>query len=272
MSAIAVIGRVESRGLTRRRWPAAVVLIGIAAIIAGAILAGTRNGLVAEDTFRSWTAAVYLLAGLALSAGLGASAVNRDADGGWIGLQVSTGAPRPQVALGRIAGRIMVLIVGFVAWTIVAVIAGLALGLGVDGPLLLTGLGMLEDMLLVLVAAAFTSVALGPIAAGSVGIVVHIMAQASVNLAAATDAGVIGTAWSPLIKVVYAVFPRGIVSPMTSGMQARGAAGVAAPQFEINGNIVTIPPSSWATVVWTLLWCVVLAAATAGATRRRALS
>lgn len=272
MSAVAIIGRVEARGLARRHWPAIVLVAGIAVIIAGAIIAATRSGMAQADTFRSWTAAVYLIGGLALAMGLGASAVNRDADGGWVGLQVCTGTPRVQVALGRVAGRIAVLISCFIAWAVGAIIVGAIMGLGFDAALLATAFAMLVNMILVTAVAAFASVALGPIASGTVGLLIFIFAQASVNLAAATDAGVIGTAWSPLIQVIYAVFPRAIVSPMLSAMQAQGTAGVAAPQFEINGNIVTIPAASLPTVVWTLLWCALLVAGTAGAMRRRALS
>jgi len=110
MNPIAVISRVEARGIARRRWSLAVMVIGAAIIIAGAVVAAGRGGLAAEDTMRSWTAAVYLVAGLVLAATLGASTINRDADGGWVGMQVVTGTPRVTVVLGRIAGRLLILV------------------------------------------------------------------------------------------------------------------------------------------------------------------
>jgi hypothetical protein len=68
------------------------------------------------------------------------------------------------------------------------------------------------------------------------------------------------------------VFPRSITSPMHSEMQAAGTAGVAGAQLEINGNIVIVPTSSWATIIWTLMWCVLLVLGTAAGLRKRALS
>ena len=101
MNPTLVIGRIEARGISRRRWFLAMLVVGAAIIIAGAVLAGTRDGLAALDTMRSWTAAVYLVGGLLVAATLGASTVNRDADGGWVGLQVATGTPRTTVTLAR---------------------------------------------------------------------------------------------------------------------------------------------------------------------------
>ena len=92
-----------------------MLVLGAGVIIAGAVLAANRTDLAALDTMRSWTAAVYLVGGLLVAATLGASTVNRDADGGWVGLQVATGTPRATVALARIAGRLAILIAVFVA-------------------------------------------------------------------------------------------------------------------------------------------------------------
>lgn len=272
MSAVTAITRTEARGISRRRWFLALLLVGVGVIVAGAVLAAGRDGLVALDTMRSWTAAVYLVGGLAVAATLGASAVNRDADGGWVGLQVATGTPRATVLLSRVAGRLVMLVATFAIWMVVAAICSAAIGQGGDGPLFVHGLAMLENMVLVLVVAALCSVALGPVASGVVAAFFYVSCLSLVNLMAASNAEVIGTAWTGLITTLYLIFPRAITSPMLSEMQARGAAGVAGAQLEINGNVVLVPAASWLTVLWTLAWCGVIAWAAAASFRRRALS
>lgn len=272
MNPVLVIGGTEARGIGRRRWAIAVIGAGAALITAGAVLAGARDGLAALDTMRSWTAGVYLVAGLAMAATLGASAVNRDADGGWVGLQVASGTPRATVLLSRIAGRLTVLVATFLAWLVLAGICSLAIGQGVDGPLLVHGLAMLGNMVLVLVVAALCSVVLGPVASGVVAVLAYVSVLSLGNLMAATNADAIGTAWSGLITTLYLIFPRAITSPMLSEMQARGAAGVAGAQLEINLNVVVVPASSWPAVLWTLAWCMMIAVGSAAAFRRRALS
>jgi ABC-type transport system involved in multi-copper enzyme maturation permease subunit len=272
VNAILVIGRVEARGISRRRWAQVVILVGAVIIVAGAIIAAGRDGLAASDTMRSWTASVELVMGLVLAAALGAGTVNRDADAGWVGMQVATGTPRGPVALGRIFGRLVILLAGMFVWILVAIACSIIIGQGVDGALVVNGLAMTGNMVLVLTAAALCSVALGPVASGVVAVFFYVSCLSLVNLAAASDANAIGTVWSPLIKGFYAVFPRSLTSPMLSDLQARDAAGVAATQVEVNSNIVIVPPASWLTVAWTLIWCVVLALATSGALRKRALS
>jgi hypothetical protein len=272
MNPVLVIARVEARGIGRRRWALAVIGIGVLLIIAGAIVAASRDGLAAVDTMRSWTAGVELVVGLALAASLGASTVNRDGDAGWGGRQVTTGTARGTVAVGRVLGRLAVLVAAFAIWILIAVIASAIIGQGGDWALFVNGLAMLENMTLVLTAAAICSVALGPVASGVVAVFFYVSCLSLVNLAAASDANVIGTAWTPLIKAFYFVFPRSITSPMLSEMQAAGTAGVAGAQLEINGNIVIVPAASWGTVIWTLLWCVLLVLGTAGGLRKRALS
>ncbi len=272
MSPMLVIARVEARGISRRRWFLAALAIGAAVIIAGAIVAGGRDGLAALDAMRSWSAAVYLIGGLAVAATLGASTVNRDADGGWVGMQVATGTPRATVLLARVMGRLAMLLVTFMAWMAIAAISSAAIGQGGDGPLFVHGLAMLENMVLVLVVGALCSVALGPVASGVVAAFAYVSFLSLGNLMAATNADAIGSAWSGLITTLYLTFPRAITSPMLSEMQARGAAGVAGAQLEINLNVVVVPASSWLTVLWTLAWCLVIAWAAAVSFRRRALS
>ena len=272
MNPTLVIGRVEARGIGRRRWFLGLLVLGAAFIIAGAVLAANRNAVAAVDTMRSWTAGVYLVGGLLVAASLGASTVNRDADGGWVGLQVATGTPRLTVALARIAGRLAALVALFAIWIVIAAICSAAIGQGGDWPLFVHGLAMLENMVLVLVTAALCSVALGPVASGIVAIFFYVSCLSLVNLMAASSDGVIGSAWTGLISGLYYLFPRAITSPMLSEMQARGAAGVAGAQLEINGNIVLVPAASWLTVLWTLLWCAVIALSAGLSFRRRAIS
>ncbi len=272
MIPLLTIARVEARGIRRRRWVLAVAAIGAAVIIAGAVVAGGRGGTAGLDTMRSWAAGVYLLAGLVLAAALGASTVNRDADGGWVGLQVATGTPRGTVALGRIAGRLTTLIAIFAAWMVIAAIGSAAIGQGADSALAVHGLAMLGNMALVLTAAGLCSVALGPVASGIVAIALYVSSLSLVNLMAAVDEGVIGTAWTGLITTLYLILPRAITSPMLSDLQARGDAGVAGAPLEINGNLVIVPAASWLTVLWALAWCALFAVVAAAAFRRRALS
>ena len=272
LAAIAVIGSSEFRALVRRRWFFITVAVGLVLIVAGTIFAFGDDGQMRSDALRSWTLAVEVIGGLVIAASLGSSAGNRDADGGWLGIQVASGVGRSPVMLGRIVGRTLALVAAFAAWIIVAAICSLIVGNGIDGPLVVTGLAGIENMLVVLTVAALCSVAIGPVAAGVTAGIVYVFVQALVNLASAAEANVIGTSWTGLMRTLYFIFPRGIVSPMVADLQARDVAGLAAPRVVVNGNIVFIQPSSWGSVIWTLGWCVLLAFAAAGAIRKRALS
>lgn len=272
VAAIAVIASAEFRALVRRRWFFITVAVGLALIVAGTIFAFGDDGLLRSDALRSWTLAVEVIGGLVIGAALGSSAGNRDADGGWLGIQVATGVGRSPVMLGRIVGRTLALVAAFAAWIIVAAICSLIVGNGIDAPLVVTGLAGIENMLVVLTVAALCSVAIGPVAAGVTAGIVYIFVQALVNLSSAAEANVIGTSWTGLMRTLYFIFPRGIISPMVADLQARDVAGLAAPRVVVNGNIVFIQPSSWGSVIFTLGWCVLLAFAAAGAIRKRALS
>ena len=272
LAAVGVIGNAEFRALVRRRWFIVTVAVGLVLIVVGTLVAFGDDGLLRSDALRSWTLAVEVIGGLAIGASLGSSAANRDADGGWMGIQVATGVGRSPVMIGRIVGRVLALVTAFAAWIIVAAICSLIIGNGIDGPLVVTGLAGIENMLVVLTVAALCSVAIGPVSAGVTAGIVYIFVQAMVNLSSAAEADVIGTSWTSLVRTLYFIFPRGIISPMVADLQARDVAGLAAPRVEVNGNIVFIQPSSWASVIWTLGWCVLLAFAAAGAIRKRALS
>ena len=99
----------------------------------------------------------------------------------------------------------------------------------------------------------------------------YVAAQAAVNLKAAADQALIGTADAG-VNLLYYVAPRTITSPMLAELQLRDAAGAAAPRVEINGNTVIIPASGWDSVAWTLAWCVLLGIACAAGLRRRPLT
>jgi hypothetical protein len=102
-------------------------------------------------------------------------------------------------------------------------------------------------------------------------VAVFISAQAAVNLKAAADQDLIGTAGG-LVNALYYVVPRAIVSPMIADLQARDVGGPAAPSLEINDNPVLVPASGWGSVLWTLAWCALLAIACVGGLRRRPLA
>jgi hypothetical protein len=100
---------------------------------------------------------------------------------------------------------------------------------------------------------------------------VHVTAQAVVNLEAAADQGRLG-AWSRLANVAYNVLPRSVLSPMIVELQNRGQGGPAAPQFEINQIVVPLFAASLATVLWTIFWCALLTFLCVSGMRRRTLA
>jgi hypothetical protein len=166
---------------------------------------------------------------------------------------------------------VAVLALALLAWGVVLQIGSAALGLGLDGPLAVHTLAVAVGLLLTLLACAAASSVVGPLAAGAFGVALYVTAQAAVNLKAAADQALIGTADAG-VNLLYNVAPRTITSPMLAELQLRDAAGAAAPRVEINDNTVIIPESGWNSVVWTLAWCVLLAVACAAGLRRRPLA
>jgi hypothetical protein len=241
----------------------------VAAVVVAAAAAGDA-GLEREDAFRAGGASLLLLGGLVVAVALGAAALNRDAASGHLGLLVGSGASRAQVAPAAVAPRIVVLGAIVAVWTLALQAGSLALGLGLDGPLAVHALAVAVGLLLTMMAAAAASSAVGPVAAGVFGLAVFVAAQAAVNLKAAADQDLIGTA-DTAVSAVYYVVPHAIISPMIAGLQARDAGGAAAPSLEINDNPVLVPASGWGSVVWTLAWCALLAIACVGGLRRRPL-
>ncbi|HEX2508014.1 MAG TPA: hypothetical protein VHK23_06805 [Miltoncostaeaceae bacterium] len=244
---------------------------GLLAAAAVAAAAAAESGLDREDQFRSGAASLLLLGGLVAAVPLGAGALNRDAAGGHLGLLVGSGASRREVAAAVLLARVAALIAIVAAWAVALQIGSLALGLGLDGPLAVHSLAVFVSLLLTMLAAGAASSVVGPVPAGAFAVAVFISAQAAVNLKAAADQDLIGTAGG-LVNALYYVVPRAIVSPMIADLQARDVGGPAAPSLEINDNPVLVPASGWGSVLWTLAWCALLAIACVGGLRRRPLA
>jgi hypothetical protein len=257
--------------LARGPWLQAAAVAGAAIAVVAAAAAATDSGLAREDALRAGGASLLLLGGLVVAVPLGAGALNRDAATGHLGLLVGSGASRAEVAAAAVGARIAALAAVLVLWGLALQAGSLALGLGLDGPLAVHALAVAVGLLLTLLAAAAASSAVGPVAAGAFGLIAFIAAQAAVNLKAAADQDLIGTA-GEAVTAVYYVVPRAIVSPMISELQARDEGGPAAPSLEINDNPVLVPASGWGSVVWTLAWCALLAIACVAGLRRRPLA
>jgi hypothetical protein len=269
--ALAALLDVQARRLARRPALRAAFAAGVLVIAIAGAVAASDDGLAREDALRRGTASLLLLGGLAAALWLGSAALNRDAGSGHLGLLAGSGATRPQLAAAALGSRLAALAAVLAAWAVAAQAASLALGLGLDGPLAVHALAVAEGLALTLLAAAAASGVVGSVAAGLFGAAVYVAAQAAVNLKAAADQGLIGTA-DTLVDVLYHVVPRAIVSPMIAQLQIRDEAGPAAPRLEINDNVVLVPAAGWTTVLWTLAWCVLLGILCASGLRRRTLS
>lgn len=275
--ALATLARAELAGLARRRWLGVAAAAGLAVILAVGALAARDSGLGRADALRAGGASLLLLGGLVVAVGLGAAALNRPADSGHLGLLAGAGTGRARLAGVMLVARVGALVGVIALWGLALQVASLALGRSLDGPFALHTLAMTENLLLALLGAAIVSSVVGPIASGIVGLGLYVAAQAVVNLQAAADQGLVGTA-EGLVRVAYLVLPRTIVSEMIFLLQARDAAGPAAPSFEINApraglaQTVFVPPSGTASVLWTLAWCAALAVVAAVGLRRRTLA
>jgi hypothetical protein len=265
------VGAAVLLRLLRRRWVLAALAAGVALAVVCALVAIGSHGLAREDEFRRAAAALLLLGGLAFAIAIGSAALNRDADDGNLGLMLGAGASRQQVVAGAVGARVAILALALVAGGVVLQIGSASLGLGLDGPLAVHTLAVGEGLLLTLLACAAASSVVGPLAAGAFGVALYVTAQAAVNLKAAADQALIGTADAG-VNLLYYVAPRAITSPMLAELQLRDAAGAAAPRVEINGNTVIIPQSGWDSVLWTLFWCALLVLACVAGFRRRPVS
>lgn len=268
MRPAAALAPLEARRVGRRAWLQVGVAAGVVAAVVAIVVAAADAGMEREDALRRGGASLLLLGGLALAVALGSTAVNRDAERGWYGALIGGGASRPQLVAASLGARLAILAAVVAAWTVVLQIGSLALGLGLDGPLAVHALAVGEGLALALLACAAASAVVAPAAAGLFGAGVYVVAQAAVNLKAAADQGLIGTA-DTLVSALYLVGPRAVTSPMIADLQAREAAGPAAPRVEINDNTVLVPAAGWGTVVWTLVWCALFALLCAAGLRRR---
>jgi hypothetical protein len=271
LSPLVALAVVELRGLARRRW---LLVLGpgglaVAALIA-ALAAAADAGIDRADTIQAGGASLLLLGGLYLAIGLGAGALNRDADSGHLGILAAAGPGRARLAGAAIAARVAALAIVLAAWGVALQLASLAAGRGLDGPLAVHTLASAENLLLALLAAAVVSSVVGSVAAGIFGLTLYVMAQAVVNLESAADQNLIGSAETG-VRAAYLVLPRLVVSPMIFLLQAREEAGPAAPPLEINGTTVFVQASAWSSVVFTLVWCAAIALVAAVGLRRRPL-
>jgi ABC-type transport system involved in multi-copper enzyme maturation permease subunit len=246
-------------------------MLGVIVIGVVAMLAIRSDGTARTDDFRSGVAAVLLYGGLAAACALGATVVNRPVGSGYAALLVATGERRDSLVLGAIAARLGALGAMLVVWGVVAQIASAAIGNGLDGDLAVHTVAIAETMALTLAAGALASAAFAPFAAGVVALMVHITAQAVVNLKAATDSGAIADTAESTVRAAYAFLPRVVTSPMISDLQARDEAALAAPRFQINDIVVIVPAAGWQTVLWVLVWAAIFGGLTVLAFRRRPL-
>lgn len=258
--------------LSRRRWLQTIVALGLAVVVAVAVVAAGEDGAEQATDLRAGAASLLLLGGLVLAVGLGGTAVNRDADSGFLGLLVASGAERTRVGAARAASRLVALAAVLALWGVALQVASAAVGRGLDGPLAVHTLAVSVALALALLVAAAMSTVFAPVVAGVVGVVAYVSAQALVNLKAAVDQGAIGDEVGPFVDVAYHVLPRVVSSPMIVDLQLRGEAGPAAPRVEINDAIVVVHAAGSGTVVWTLAWCVLLALLVVAGVRRRALT
>ncbi|MFN8122669.1 MAG: hypothetical protein U0237_09590 [Thermoleophilia bacterium] len=267
---VAAVVRNDLRILARVRWVRFALLAGVVIAAIVAANASGEDGIDRLDTLRSGAASL-LLGGLAVAVCLGGGAFAHDAARGYLGLLVGSGATPSAVGVGRIAARLVTLLVILGAWTAALVAGSAAIGEGGDGPLVVHALSVFGNLSIVLCASAAMASVIGPIAAGVFGLMVYVSAQASVNLKAALESGAVSRDSHIVIDPFYALFPRALVSPMIHEMQQRGVAGPSAPKVDVNGLEVVVPTSGWLSIVWTVFWAGIFLALAAYGVRRRQL-
>ena len=260
----------ELTAILRRRWYLALLAAGVLSTVAIALVAAGHEGSARDDSFRAGSASLLLVGGLTLALSLGATTIARGGDSGHLGLLVASGASRAEVTIARVSARLLALALGCALWLAALQVASTAIGRGVDGPLAVHVAAAGATNAIVLLAAAATSTVMGPAIAAVVGLIVHVTAQAVVNLEPAADLHRLGS-WNQLAHVAYNVLPRAVLSPMIVALQNRGEGGPAAPRFEINQILVPLPAAGIGTVLWTVFWCALLAFLCVSGMRRRTL-
>lgn len=259
---------LEARRLARRRWFRLALAGGPVVVVLVALSVLGDEGLAREDGLSQGVATLLLLGGLTVAAALGGAALNTDSDSGHFGALLGNGASRVGLVAGALLARAAGLVAVLVVWGASAQGASLALSLGPDADLAVhTGLIGIA-LLLTLAAAAAGSSVVNPAASALFGLSVFVTAQAMMNLKAAADQGIIGTAGAG-INGAYLVSPRIPTSPLMEQLQLRDATGPAVPRVDINGNEVLLAATGWQTAVWALAWCAMLAGLAYLGMRRR---
>ncbi|MEQ8832942.1 MAG: hypothetical protein RIB67_00695 [Miltoncostaeaceae bacterium] len=251
------VSALEARRLVRRRWFLWALAAGPVAAVLIALSALGEQGLAREDDLRQGAATLLLLGGLAVAAALGAAALNTDSDSGHFGALLGNGASRVGLVAGALLARVAGLVAVLVVWGLSAQGASVAVSLGGDADLALHTALMGIALLLTLTAAAAGSSVVNPAVSAIFGVSVFITAQAMVNLKAAADQDIIGTAGAG-INGAYLISPRIPTSPLMEELQVRDATGPAVPRVDINGNEVLLQATGWQTAVWALGWCALL--------------
>ena len=268
MKGFATLTSLQLRRMTRRRWIGVALAAGVLVAVLIAALATGETGQAREDEMRQGAASLLLLGGLLVAALLGGTALNRDSDSGHFGLLMGAGAGRPALVAAALAARTVALLAVIGAWGLALQGGSMAIGLGADGDLAVHTLLVGEALLLTMVAAAAASSVVGVVASALFALSIYLTAQAMMNLKAAADQDIIGTARAG-INGAYYISPRIPTSPMLAELQERGAAGPAVPRVDINGNEVLLVSSGWPTIAWTLMWIGALAALAYAGMRRR---
>lgn len=271
MTGAGAVAALQLRRMARRPWIAIAVVAGLAIAVVIAAFAAGETGIAREDEMRQGAASLLLLGGLLVAAVLGGGALNTDSDSGHFGMLMGAGVGRPALVAGALAARTLVLIVVIGAWALALQGGSVAIGTGLDGDLAVHTLLVGEALLLTMVAAAAASSVVGAVPSALFALSVYLTAQAMMNLKAAADQDIIGTARSG-INGAYVISPHIPTSPMLADLQARGAAGPAVPRVDINGNEVLLPASGWPTIAWTLVWVAGLAALAYAGMRRRPIA
>jgi hypothetical protein len=271
LTTVGTVTGLQLRRMTRRRWIGVAIAAGVAVAALIAAFASGEAGLAREDEMRQGAASLLLLGGLLVAAILGATALNRDSDSGHFGMLMGGGISRSALVAGALAARTLVLVVVVGVWGLALQGASVAIGLGADGELAVHTLVVGEALLFTMIAAAAASSVVGAVASALFAVSVYLTAQAMMNLKAAADQDLIGTARSS-INGAYYISPRVPTSPMLAELQERGAAGPAVPRVDINGNEVLLPASGWPTVAATLVWVAILAALAYAGMRRRPIA
>lgn len=261
--------RADLRSLRRRGWLVMAAGGGVVASVLIAVIAAFGAEAARTDRFRTGASSLLLLGGLVVAVGVGATALNRDADNGFFGLVHIAGIRREAIGLSRVMSRVGALLVVVALWAISLQAASVAIGRGLDGPLAVHTLAMAENLSLVTLVAIAGSTVLGATTAGVIAVGVNLAAQAFANLRAAAEQGLVATVWRNVVSGAYLALPRIVDSPLIADLRNRGEGGPIARRFEINGAFATVQASGIVTVLWTLLWCGAFAALAVNGTRGR---